>query len=469
MFFRLKLEFYASTKFKLSRSRNGHVRRESIMSKLKVRSVFLLLVLSTCFIAVLPLQVSSQEEMVQVKIRTVNLNAEPLYNVTVDVYNATTSPRIHVMSEQTDEDGWVTFSLTNKTYYAFAASWEVDFGAIVHIGDLPERLITSNITIEKFNCSLASLRLTVADQTNTPLSFTDLGISFGYVTIANDTKSIEMSVVTDQTGTAIVSNMLVKANYTIEPSRYGFLFSKKFIQSLEPLLQNGWANVNIIAPTYALSVGVVDSLGKHIPQARVEADDFDHLSRGGLGITNNSGNVTMNLTVGKYAIRVYYDDPEAKLPVLLNETVADLAKDRSFVIHCDIFGIQPSLKLFDYLGQPIPNVMVEIERRVDAQWIKVGTSIKTNSDGTAPLPNIGGDYRVSMYMSGETRETRTVFVGKTEQVAFKLDGYTTLGGHLFATSQFITVVLFILFAVSFVSLLLYERFLHKGVDKKPIS
>jgi len=234
-------------------------------------------------------------------------------------------------------------------------------------------------------------------------------------------------------------------------------------------LLGGWANVTIKAPTCALLVNVVDSVNMPIPQARVEADDLNRMSRGGSGTTNNLGTLTINLTFGKYAISVYYDDPELKLPVLLNETAIDLVKNRSFVIHCEIFDIQPSVKLFDYLGQPIPNVTVEIERKFDAEWVKIDPSIKTDSNGMAPLPNVGGDYRVSVYMSGGACETRTVSIDKTEQVVFKLNEFTLIGGYPLATSQLATIILLSLLILSFVSIVLYKRFLQKAVGEEPIS
>ena len=451
------------------------------MSTSKVRSVPMLLVLLICLFVVLPIQVSPQEAVVEVSIRTVNLNNEPLYNATVQVYNATESPRTLIDVGETDEDGRIAFTLINNTYYEFEAFWE-----LAYVGTLPRRLITSDVTIDNFNCSLASLKLAVTNEANIPLPLTELNVTYShfavvggyitigdelhsYYTIGNETTSNQASFVTDQTGTTALSNILVNANYTIEARRYGFLFNKTVISDLSSLLKEGWVNVTFVAPTHALTVNVRDSTNTPIPLAQVEVHEFNRQLPAESGTTDNSGNTRFSLTIGKYQIQTYYQDPELKRTILLNDTVVDVFEDRSFIIQCMIFPISPSVKILDYFGQPIPNVTVEVERRFDAEWVKIEPTRNTGSNGVAPLPNVGGDYRISIYTSGGISQTRTISIDRTEQVVFKLDGWTLMGGYLIATSQLAATILLSLLVISLVLIFLYKRFLQKATEEKPVS
>jgi 5-hydroxyisourate hydrolase-like protein (transthyretin family) len=383
-----------------------------------------------------PIQASPEQAEVEVRIRTVDLNKEPLAGVTVEAYNATADPETLIEEGVTNQTGWVRFQLANDTDYSFKAFWRD-----AEVGSLPKQRITSNTTIDDFQCGLAHIKVVVTDEADVPLPYIDVVLAYSYLTRYNETASEKDSFETRENGTIVASNMPANANYTIEARRYGSLFNRTQIPSLNQLLEDGWADITITCPTYTLFTHVLDS-GK-LPLPNVEVEVYERSSRILMqsGTTNDRGSVAFNLTFGRYRVVVYGYSEELKRRVILNETVVDLIEDRSFLsIHCKVFNVTSSVKVVDYFGQPIPDAVIGLERKVDQEWVKIEPIRKTDAYGVASMPKIGGDYRISVYVAGDLCETRTVYLGETRVFLFKADKYTMVGGYPVETSRLIAYI-----------------------------
>jgi len=402
----------------------------------EVRSVSLLLILFIVLLLALPTRASSKEAEVLVQIRTINLNREPLADVLVEVYNVTDDFENRTGAGTTNQTGWVEFHVAKDSYYSFKAFWKD-----AHVGSLLKQHITSNVTIDNFNCSLAHLKTVVIDEAKVPLPYVNVTLTYSYLTAKNQTASQKITFETDENGTIVASNLLTNANYTIEARRYGLLFNRTLIPDLSPLLKNGWANLTVVCPTYTLFVHVLDSDKLPLSGVQVEVYEWDSQVLVQSEATNEQGSISFNCTFGKYKIRVHTYSEELKRRVVLNETVTGLTVDQmSLMIYCKISNIKPSVKVVDYLGQPVPNAVIEVERKIDQDWVKVDPPRKTDSFGVTSLPKIGGDYQISVNVLEDLCETRTLYLDETRVVVFKTDRYIVVGRNPIRTSQLTTYI-----------------------------
>lgn len=435
-----------------------------MLKPLRFRSVSLLLIIFTVPFLTLPIQ-ASPDQVVDVQIRTVNLNREPLAGVTVEVYNATTDPEALVEKGVTNQTGWVRFQLVNDMYYSFKAFWKDE-----EVGSLPEQSITSNTVIDDFQCSLAHIKVAVIDEAGFPLPYIDLVLEYSYLTRHNETVPKIFSFETRENGTIVVPNMLTNANYTIGARRFGSLFNTTQILGLNQLLKDGWANITITCPTYTLFVHLVDSGKLPLPNVEVEIYAWSSQTLVQSETSNDRGNATFNCTFGRYRVMVYGYSGELKRRIFLNETVVDLIEDQLFLsIHCKIFNITPSVKVVDYFGQPIPDAVIELERRFDQEWVKIVPVRKTDVYGVSSLPKIGGDYRVSVYVTGDLCETRTLYLDETKVLLFKTEKYAMVSGLPIEASRLIVYISLILLITLFGLALSHGRLWQIIMRKKSPS
>jgi len=442
-------------------SRNAHNRGGCVLRPLRLRSVPLLLIILTVLVMTLPIQASPEQAEVEVQIRTVNLNREPLANVTVEVYNATTDPEVLIEEGVTNQTGWVRFQLANDTYYSFKAFWKN-----VEVGSLPKQHITSNTIIDDFQCSLAHIKVVVTDEADVPLPYIDVVLAHSYLTRYNQTVTETVSFETREDGTIVAPNMLTNANYTIEARRYGSLFNRTQTPSLNQLLKDGWANITFKCPTYTLFINVVDSSKFPLPNVELEVYEWSNRILVQSGTTNDRGSAAFNFTFGRYRFMVYSYSEELERRVILNETIVDLIVDQLFLsIHCKIFNVTLSVKVVDYFGQPIPDAMIELEREIDQEWMKIEPVRKTDALGVASMPKIGGNYRISVYVAGDLCETRTLYLGETKVLLFKIDKYAMVSGYPIETSRLIAYISLILL-IALLGLALSHRRLWQMIIRK---
>ena len=441
--------------------RNAHNRGGCVLRPRRLRSVPLLLIILTVLVITPPIQGSPEQAKVEIQIRTVNLKREPVAGVTVEAYNATTDPETLIEKGVTNQTGWIRLQLANDTYYSFKAFWKD-----VEVGSLPKQHITSNTTIHDFQCSLADIKVMVTDEADAPLPYIEVVLAYSYLTRNNETVPERASFETRENGTIVAHNLLTNANYTVEARRYGSLFNTTQIPSLNQLLKDGWANITITCPTYTLFTHVLDSNRLPLPNMEVEVYEWSSRILVQSGTTNDQGSAAFNCTFGRYRVIVYGYSEELKRRIILNETLVDLIEDELFLlIHCKIFNVTPSVKVVDYFGQSIPDAMIELERKIDQDWVRIEPVRKTDAYGVASMPKIGGDYRISVYVAGDLCETRTLYLDETKVLLFKMDKYAMVSGYLIETSRLIAYVLLSLL-IAFLGLALSYRRLWQIIIRK---
>jgi hypothetical protein len=222
-------------------------------------------------------------------------------------------------------------------------------------------------------------------------------------------------------------------------------------------------------PTYALFLHVVDSKENLLRNVSVNVTEWTSgILIGNTWKTNNLASLSLNLTFGRYNVKVYNNSAELGNLVVLNETIVDLTEDNLFeIIHCRIANLSSSVLVVDYFGKPIPNAKVEVERfsELENKWVEI-TPCYTDSNGVASLPNIGGDYSISIDVSGQISAIKTAHIDEPTMLAFKIDKYVAVGGLIIETAQIAVYVALGLFIVSLGILLIYKKILQKNMPKK---
>jgi len=390
------------------------------------------------------------------QIHTRNLDNESVSGIAVEAYinvgeHVTSSTGVIRIS---DENGLAKFLLDAGNYSFKAALNNVE------VGNVPVFSLSENTT-KVMTCQLVHIRTYIKDVDETPLPFINVSFMYNRTTVENQTIPTKTSVVTNSTGIAVLPNTFINISYTIEARRYNHLFNTTIIGNLTASL---W--VNLTCPTYPLFIHVLDSNEHPLQNAQVTVYEWSSECIVQSKATNETGNWASELTFGRYKIVVRNYNVDFKRLIILNETVLDLIEDQFHVIYCRIFGIALSVKVVDYLGQPVSNAIVEIERESEQEWMKIEPPPETDSEGKVALPNIGGDYRLSVYVAGSLSEARTINLATSGQIVFKLDKHVLVSGYLFETSQLITYVSIILLGAAFFSGLMYKRYLQRSAHKK---
>jgi len=307
-------------------------------------------------------------------------------------------------------------------------------------------------------CQLANIKLFIKDKAENPLPFIAIDLKYDYTRIDGSTRSDTRTLETDDTGIVNFQNTFVNTSYQIEAKRYDHIFNSTYIGNLTA---TQW--INITCPTYTLFVHAVDS--KEIPLTHVSVNVTEWSS--GLLVGNNAtdvwGSVSLNLTFGRYKIKVYNYSAELNSLVVLNETVVDLTDRLLEIVHCRIVNLTPSVLVIDYFGQPIPNAEVKIERfsEIKQEWVEIAPGKRTDSNGVALLPRIGGDYSISVYVMGHLSGIKSFYIDESSMLVFKMDKYTAVGGLVLETSHMIVYIALGLLIISVGIVLTYKKILQK--------
>ncbi|TET62104.1 hypothetical protein E3J49_08900 [Candidatus Bathyarchaeota archaeon] len=377
---------------------------------------------------------------------------KPLANVSVDVYVNTT----HITSGNTNETGWTNFRL-DRGNYTFKAFWNEELVGSINgsvTGNVTDYMLERTFYIE---CELAHITIAVNDEAGNPLPFINVDLT--------SSKPETLLFETNSTG-IIATNAFTNVSYTIESRRYGYLFDTTLIENLT-YTRDGKDRINITCPTYNLFVYVLDSKEHALKNVEVTVYEWSSERIVGSGFTDSDfGSVAFNCTFGRYKIKVYSTEWGHK--VVLNETELDLIEDPFFfAVHSRISNLDPSVKVVDYFGQPIPNAQVKLERKFDEEYVNVA-NLTTESDGTVPLPKIGGDYRISVQVMGEYCEVRPLYLSESKAIEFKINKYVTVGGYPLQIAQLITYTSLALLITTFALAIAYRR-LRKTIKKEKTS
>jgi 5-hydroxyisourate hydrolase-like protein (transthyretin family) len=381
------------------------------------------------------------------QIQTRNLAYQTVTGVTVEVYNATSGLYTNLWNK-TDETGQVKFVLEagNYTFKAFWAHGE----NVVEVGTRNWTL-TENTELQLI-MRLSALKITVTEEKGAPIPFTDLNLQYNYTTRDNKLLSDSGSFTTSINGTVQLQDAFTNISYLITARRYGFVFNTTFIKSLPA---QAWNNITIVVPTYTMVVHVLDAKNSNAVGLRVLAYEWSS----GISepvqsnLTDSSGNVTLSLTFGRYRLRLSKDT------TLVNEVTVDLIQNlSSFVVHSDVYNVDLRVFVFDYFGQPIPRVLVELQRKIDSNY-QVTENQTTGADGIARFNGIiGGDSCVYVSVLGSSGETQYVYLaGSTTDVVFKMDRYVAVFGYPLETSQLVTIMLLIILIAVFIIASTYKK------------
>jgi len=372
-------------------------------------------------------------------IQTRNLANEPVEGILVEVYKAT-APNASLTSANSNASGWIIFSL-DAGNYTFKALWKQ-----VEVDVLLNRSLAQDTTLY-FSLNLTNVLVKVQDDAGGGLSLIDLLFSYNYTTRGNVTRSESLSSTTNVSGFVEVSNLFTNISYVLRASRYGFALPNSPINN--KTLREPLNTVIILVPRYTAFVRVFDSEAAAVSGVRVAAYEWTSgITEPAQTQTTNGGNATFSLTFGKYRLRAFDDS------LLLNETTLDLIQDNlNLTFHLAVYNVDVTVLVRDYLGQPIPNANVTIERRIGSEYVLAYSQL-TSQDGSALFDSIvGGDCRISVYVAGRLSAVESQFLGvNSSPVAFGVGEYIIILGTPIQAGLFAFVAFFIILAVVIVVL-----------------
>jgi hypothetical protein len=385
--------------------------------------------------------------------KTTNLNGASVAKVSMAVYENETL----VASSSTNSSGWTANTLTKGGNYTLKAFWKnalVDTTRVTLYRDFNETL----------TCQIADLEFTVKDSANHILPLVLLNVTTTYLTSENVSQTAVEDNLTNTAGVGMFSNQLVMANYTIHayraPYQAQLLFNTtKLFTSNSSIAQFVNGSVTIICPLRNLTIHAEDAKNVDLAGYPVQIYEFT----GGLynySTTDSSGNVTFSASFGEYQVRLYNPNET----ILLNETYYNLVNASAFfLMRSSICHANLSVTVLDYLGLPMPNIEVELERDGAAT-----VTLKTNGKGVALFNGItGGNCFLSISTgSGSPIETASIFVQGNAATTLTVGGYVSVFGLLVGTSQFAVTLTFIVFIVLLLFFLFYRRRSKAQEEKK---
>jgi hypothetical protein len=385
------------------------------------------------------------------EIFTRNLANKTVPNILVKAYDNSTKTYYNITS---DADGLAILMLELGDYSCEAFFKEVRVGEINFTITKEEVNFTSGEWLHKANltCQLTAININVIDEQNVSIPQVSISLGYNYTTNLGERENrTDMDFgETNITGILQLHSLLPNITYAINASRYEEIFNQGN-DTIYNLPSTEYVNVTIICPTRTLQANVIDARNQAIVNATVNAQEL----MGGLSYSENTditGTAVLNCTFGKYAVKIYVDE------ILLNETTIDLLQNQNTSIICKLYGLNVSIEVVDYFGQPISSINVTLQREGLAT-----RSDRTQSDGTAKFSNIiGGSLQITIYLPGQTQPfvTNSFFVDNSATIQIKLEKYVMLAGFLVETSQLATVVIVV---VTLILVLLLEVYMRKRV------
>jgi hypothetical protein len=372
-----------------------------------------------------------------VNIRTLNLANEPVPQIEVEALDQATNT---VYSSVSMNDGAASLKL-EKGNHMITAFWNG-----VKVGETDVTVLGEN-TFD-VQCELTTLKVTVKNKDGNLIPFVDVDITYQYVTTKDDpVKTGSASGQTTLAGTFILNSTLPGINYTINASLYDIVFNTGN-NTITGLPLQPVSEVIILCPSRTVTLKISDYNLAAIPNARIEMFEITSgLFHG--AITDAAGTVTVEVTFGKYKLRVYKDD------TLLSEMVIEVFSDAQKEIRCSLYNIKVSVKVVDYFKQPIPNINVML------YGPGIGTlSAKTHTNGTTTFSNvIGGNMQIIVYPDGleNSYEVVNLQIEEPKEIEIRLAKYILIGPFLIESSALATFIIILLAIIMFVSIEVYRK------------
>ena len=381
-----------------------------------------------------------------VKVNTFNLAGETVSDIVVEALDQATD---EIYDGTSDYLGVASLKL-EKGNHLLTAFWND-----VNVGELNVSITgTSSFDL---TCELTNLEIIVQNENGNLMPFVTLDISYQYVTTkTSSSKTGSASGETDLSGSFILNSVLPGISYTINASLYDIVFNagNKTVTSVpaQPV-----STVVILCPSKTLTLEIIDYNEDAIPNARIELVEVTNGLFDG-AVTDTAGRITVDVTFGKYRLRVYKDE------ILLNSTTIEVFNDVQREICCFLYNIEVSVTVVDYFNQPIPNMNVVLHRSGVDPW-----SSTTQANGAATFSNvIGGDMQIIAYPEGaeSSYEAFSTRVEASKEVEIKLAKYILIGPFLIESSALATFIVILLAILLFVSIEVYRRKRAKTADSE---
>jgi len=372
-----------------------------------------------------------------VSIKTLNLAGEVVSNIVVQAQDLSADKAYNRTSQI---DGTANFNLEAGPYN-LTADWN-NF----NVGQTSINVTGAGaFTV---TCRLTDLILTVQNGNGTGLPFVNLNITYKY----GSSQTGNVSVQTNPSGTCVLNSTLTGVSYTIQASIYNQVFNSGN-ETVSSLPAQAVSRVVIICPTEQLTINVVGYNNAPIPGASIALVELTN----GLfytSTTDSSGSAIAPVTFGMYKLQIYQNN------ILLNQTNVEAFSNSEYNIRCTLYGIQVSVSVVDYFGQPILNANVTVNGPSSERL-----SATTPGDGTATFNNvIGGNLQIVAFAPGEESNYQAVSltVDKPTSVMIKMDGYIALGSLLIPTSALLALIIILVAVILLVIFEIYWRRRHRA-------
>ena len=362
-----------------------------------------------------------------VKVQTTNLASEVVPQISLSATDASTGT---VSSAVSGSDGIANFNLEQGTYVLSALWNDVNAGGM--------NITVSGDATFTLSMQLANLKITVKSANGVALPFVDLNVVY-------QSKSVGASGQTDSSGSFLLHSALAGASYIIDASVYNQIFNAGN-NTINNLPAQATVPVFIICPSKTVSLNVVGYNQEAIPDARIELVELSN----GLfysATTDSNGAASTQATFGSYRARIYKDN------ILINETNLQVFDNTQQQIRCTLFGIQLSVAVVDFFGNPISNANVTLNGPDKM-------SAATQGNGKAIFDNIiGGDIQIIAQASGskDAYQAVALTVNQPTTVQIKIDKYVALGSLLIPASSLITLMIILVAIILFATVEIYRR------------
>ena len=368
-----------------------------------------------------------------VKVQTTNLAGKAVPEVALHALDLSTNVAYDATS---GFDGTATFKLEKGTY-DITATWNG-----VNVGETS--IAVSGDATFTIYCQLTNVKITVKSSSGIVMPFVKLNIVYHYQS-NGVSKTGSASGQTDSSGSFTLNSSLASTTYTIDASIYNQIFNAGN-NTVSNLQSQATAQVFIICPTKTVTLSVVGNNQEPIPNTRIELVELSN----GLfysATTDSSGSATTQATFGMYRARVYKDN------TLINETTVEVFSNSQQQIRCTLFGIQLSVVVVDFFGNPISNANVTLNGPEKISQV-------TQSDGKATFNNIvGGNIQIIAQVSGtkDAYQAMTLTINQPTSVQIKIDRYIALGSMLIPASALITIIIILVVLILFALVEIYRR------------
>lgn len=355
-----------------------------------------------------------------IQVRTLNLAGQLMPSIDIEALDIATS---NIYNATSGSDGIANLNLEAGNCNITAFHLDVQVGQI-------NPSITGAATYD-LSCNLTNINVTVKNADGVLMHSVDLTLAYQYISSKDgSTNNVIVQGKTDKFGNYVFNSTFTGISYVINASVYGKVFN--IDNTISSLPAQPVFDVNLICPTQNLTLTLLGSTSAPIDNARLTLIELTN----GLfqnATTNDTGTVNLQVTFGKYQLRVYSGN------VLLNQTTVEVFGDSQITIQCSRYGIQVTVSVVDFFGQPISNANVTLYGSGNERLSGV-----TCSNGTVTFNNlIGGNMHVVAYPSGMENNYQAVSltIDGSTTVPIKMGQFICLGLFLIGTNAFAVVIL----------------------------